>query len=435
MSHFHDRFKKHAVHKTLKKLRHSVDASDVKLDDSQQIANYARFRKVVTFAKKALDSVDPELVTQQALDQIQNALAKMEAHHQTFLQNKDANPLNQPADAFLNHLHLLPHNEFPEGERVLADQVEAFESSAGKMLDGLKAESERVGKEHEQLNQRVEQLGQQLTAFSTQFEQQKKRVDTLINEQTTQFAQRADDQTKKFNEQQGRFDGAETARTQQFDDRIAKYAEELRTSSNEATESVKKLVDEQGTTLTDAVSQHGLASTNALATLQERLDEATKIVGIIGSTGLTGNYKIVADQERKTANWLRAIALVCFLAMVGVVCYIVWNIGKDQFSWQVALFRLAVVLVVVAPAVYCSRESSRHRRIEQRTRRIELELVSLQPYLEALTEDERRAVITKLANQYFGGEATEGIEGAPAKLDLSRRDLLTIERLVKIFKP
>ncbi len=436
MSQFHDRFKKHPAHKTLKNLRRSVDASDVKLDDSQQIANYARFRKVLTFAEKALDSVDPELVTKQALNQIQDALAKMEAQHQTFLQNKNPNPLNQPADEFLNQLHLLPRNEFPEGERVLADQVEAFQSSAGKMLDGLKAETERVAKAHEELNQRIEQLGQQLTAFNTQFEEQKKRVDTLINEQTTQFGQRGEERANKFNEQQARFDQAESARTQQFNERVGQNKEEFRNFSNEATESVKKLVDEQRTALTAAVDHHGQQSDEALATLQERLDEAAKIVGIIGSTGLTGNYKIVADQERKTANWLRVIALACFFAMIGIVGFIVWNVGKDQLSWTVALFRLAVVLVVAAPAVYCSRESSRHRRIEQRTRRIYLELVSLQPYLEGLTEVERRAVITKLANQYFGGEGAEGVEGAPIKLDLGRGDVLSaFERLAKIFKP
>ena len=88
MSHSHDRIKKHEAHTTIMTLRRSIRAGDVKHNDSQQIASYARFRKVLAFAEKALDSVDPELVTELALNQIDKVINRIVSHHEAFLQNR-----------------------------------------------------------------------------------------------------------------------------------------------------------------------------------------------------------------------------------------------------------------------------------------------------------------------------------------------------------
>ena len=82
--------------------------------------------------------------------------------------------------------------------------------------------------------------------------------------------------------------------------------------------------------------------------------------------------------------------------------FIVWCVNTNDFNWEVALFRLLVGVPFIGLAVYCARESSRHRTNEERNRRIELELTALEPYLYQLPQDKAREIREALTDKYFG---------------------------------
>ncbi|MCO6438560.1 MAG: hypothetical protein J5J06_15825 [Phycisphaerae bacterium] len=437
MSHFDNRFQNHALQNSLKELQQKIDSAKLKLDDTAQTEGYARFCKIVSLAKGVLETVDPELVTEQALNQVQGAISNMSAHFDAFVEKKDWNHLNQPADQLLNVLHLLPRNELADGDRPYAEQIAKLQGAAESVVDGLRAGAVKIEKQHQQVAQKVSQLGQKVGAFESEIVEQKKRIDTLINEQTTQFSQRAEERNTKFNEQHGRFEQTESQRAQQFAERFGQFKTEHKEVTNEIRESAKKLLDEQRTAFDTLVSEHRSESQEVLDELKVNLEEAAKIVGLIGNTGLTGNYQRVANAEKKIADLFRWIAIGCMLVMVVCVVLIVRNITAQDFNWEIALFRLLAAIAFGAPAWYCAHESTRHRRNEHRNRRIELELASLSPYLAEMPDEERRKIIAELSKDYFGREDDLGQDEIVNKLKhLRGEDLIKLmERLLKAARP
>ncbi len=303
--------------------------------------------------------------------------------------------------------------------------------------------AERATKGEEESTRRFSEMSQKLTAFEQQFETQKGRIDTLIAEQQTQFStrlstfesqvseqknrletlhneqqllftQRSDERGTKFNEQCARFEQSEAARTKRSGDQLTELRTEFATLSKQTTDSAQRLMSEEGERFRVFLQKSEQEAEVSLRALQARLDEAVRIVGLIGNTGLTGNYQRVANQESVVANRFRWIAIACMVAMVLCVLWIVAHVNRADFDWEVALFRLAAAIVCLAPGWYCAKESGRHRRVAERNRRIELELASLSPYLAELPDAERLKIVGELSHQYFGGEIDEK-EGSASK--------------------
>lgn len=438
MSHFHDRFKQHPVHTVLAELIGAIGSAEVKLEDPQQIAGYERFRRVLDFAKRCLDAIDPELVTEHMLNQIQGELANMKAHHESFVSSKDWNHLNQPADQLLNQLHLLPRSELPDGDRRFAEALEAFQAQAVAYLERVNNKAEAIASAHEQVGQKTARFENKLDEFDQRFEQQKGRIDTLINEQQGQFSQTQNDRQTKFTEQQTQLAQTNKERLDQLEQQRAQSKQEGDTLLSEIRQRGDKAMQEGQQKLDTVRAELETKSAETRETLQKQLDEAVRIVGLIGNTGLTGNYQRIANEQGRFANLFRWVAIACMGLAVFFVVIVVFSIGKDTFSWEVALFRLLGALTFSIPGLYCARESTRHRTVEQRNRRIELELASLSPYLAELTDEERKKIVGELSKQYFGRDAAPMSEDEILRKvkHMKGEDVMKfLERVAKVVKP
>lgn len=420
MDFYTERFRNHRIHDTLRNLVSQLET--VKLDDPEELAGFGRFRRVASLVEKTLNSVDPELTTPDMLNHLDDSLRNMTEHFEVFLGNHDWRNLNGPVDPALGHLRLLPLYEFPDGAHGFADALGSFRETATLKLNGLKAEIDKTSQDSsthlDALKKQVQSLNGKLVENDQKFETQKGRVDELINTQQEQFSAAQDTRTKQdaasTNAREERFVKAQGEREQdftaRFEDLAGRFARDVDSHNKNANDLLKQLADHES--------------------------HAKKIVGITGNIGLTGDFQKVADRESSRANWMRGFCLGFLTAMVGVVGWVVIDIGKETIEWENALFRVAVGLVFFAPAWYCGRESSRHRKVEHRNRRLELEFATINPYLETLGEDEAKAIITELAPRYFGVDQESGEEDVPPGLKSLRGDQLLkiVEAVAKIVK-
>ena len=86
---------------------------------------------------------------------------------------------------------------------------------------------------------------------------------------------------------------------------------------------------------------------------------------------------------------------------------LVWTIidlSADGFDWTKSLIRLLAAAALSYPATYASRESSKHRRLETENRNVELELASINPFIEILDDNKKQAIKEKLVEKYFGND-------------------------------
>ena len=192
--------------------------------------------------------------------------------------------------------------------------------------------------------------------------------------------------------------------------------------------------EERQTEFNQLVGETQSTADAELGTLRQKQDQAAKIIGIIGNIGVTGNYQRIADQEGRKANLFRWIAVGCMGTMLACVIVIVVSVSADEFSWEVALFRLLAVLAFAGPAWYCGWESERHRATEQRNRRIELELASMKPFVEDLPEEKQQEILADLAPEYFGGGLEEAEDVAVGEHLRGDELVKLVERLIKAVK-
>ncbi|MDM1383211.1 hypothetical protein HX024_10990 [Myroides marinus] len=146
--------------------------------------------------------------------------------------------------------------------------------------------------------------------------------------------------------------------------------------------------------------------------LTMKLEEAKEIVGIIGNVGVTGNYQKIASEHKKTANVFRVIALVFMSLMSSLLIYSIVDLSTtENFDLYKSLVRILAATVLTYPAIYASKESSKHRNLEILNRNLELELASIGPFIELLPEDKKIEIKEDLVKKYFGQQGSNNEQG------------------------
>lgn len=169
-----------------------------------------------------------------------------------------------------------------------------------------------------------------------------------------------------------------------------------------------------------------------LSKMNGKLEEAKKIVNIIGNVGVTGNYQIIANQHRKNANNLRYTAFF-FMGLMSVL--LIWSIidlGNGDFNFYKSIVRVLAAAVLTYPAIYASRESTRHRNLETRNRNLELELASVGPFIELLPETEQQKIKQELVKKYFGNHLSDEEDKKTGDEDVS---VNALDKLLKTILP
>lgn len=163
--------------------------------------------------------------------------------------------------------------------------------------------------------------------------------------------------------------------------------------------------------------------------LERKLSDANKLVNVIGNVGVTGNYQLIANEHKKTADNWRTIATVFMCILSALLIYSIWKIGDINYDWHKAVIRIVASAILIYPAAYASRESGKHRKLENLNRKLELELSSISPFIEILDENKKQEIKAKLVEKYFGNNYSTEEDDNKSEL-ISANMLETIVKLV-----
>lgn len=156
-----------------------------------------------------------------------------------------------------------------------------------------------------------------------------------------------------------------------------------------------------------------------LESLNKSKEDAARIVQVVGNTGITGNYQKIAVAEGAQANFWRWVTVVFFCVGILIAAVTFWKFLHEPFSpetaWS-ALIRLVYAVAITAPAWYSAKESARHRTNADRARQTELELASLGPFIELMTEEKKNEIREELTKRYFGNQAQEHTAEPPISI-------------------
>ena len=172
-------------------------------------------------------------------------------------------------------------------------------------------------------------------------------------------------------------------------------------------------------------------SADVIKNLQTKLAEAKELVNIVGNVGVTGNYQKIANQHKESANFFRWVALGFMIVMSGLLIFSIIELSSTDFNLYKSLVRILAAAVLTYPAVYASRESTRHRNLETQNRNLELELASIGPFIELLPEAKKETIKEELVKKYFGQQASI----ASDKKDDDDVSVNGLEKILKTILP
>lgn len=249
-------------------------------------------------------------------------------------------------------------------------------AEAGEIIDFLQ---ERSRQSIVQIDTQKEQLASAITQLTETLQAQ----DARLSELKDAHANLKSEMAASLSNLETSFNKTQLQRDNDFANLIA--------------ESKVKLVESEATFKTEA--------SGIIEALDTHKRNAARIVQVVGDIGVTGNYQNIANKETGQANLWRWITIGLFaggLVMAGATFYKFYHEPVTATNTLAIAIRLLYALAIAAPAFYTARESARHRTNADRARQTELELASLGPFIELMTEKDKEEIRKSLIPTYFG---------------------------------
>ena len=397
-------FKNHSLFENLDNLinRLKEKESKEKIDDNR----YSFFISIHQYISDRIKITIPVLVQESEINSLssdlENGLAKINA----FLGNGNVGHLNNATNTLnsaLNRIRNFPL-PFAKNDFNFSKSIADFNSLIQEKYEILKNENDEMTKSLDTFQSDLETKNNEIERLFKLLESKKNEIQNL---------------NSKF---QTNYNGIKTSATQN-------YEQDRKTFRNEFDDS-KKIYREEIDSLKQSIDT---GTEKIIQDLNKKLDEAKQIVGAVSDNAVTGNYKIVANSHKTTADVFRVIAILLMITMSTLLIIAIWDVSSASYDWTKSLVRILAAAALSYPATYAARESSKHRKLEITNRKSELELTAIGPFIELFPEIKKQDIKEKLVEKFFGNNSNIYDETKDEKeVEIS---IGTIERLVKTLLP
>ena len=353
----------------LEKMLQTIDRS--LLSNKQVALEYARIKKVQKFIDKVLKGIDPEICNMKILVRAAPNLDNLINYVANFTHTNDLGTLqnaNHELSEILSRIGQLLFTPSENEKFHLTSAVEAYSEAINEHIN-------QQGQLFDKLKRDFIALQASITDQQEIRERAQKEYDTKHTEATMKLEEFVQGFDKKFEE-------TEVSRSEKFKDELEKFNSEAQENLHE---------------------------------MRKKKEDAQKILGVIIDATHAGSYKKQANEDKESADNLRKISIVLMViasVLLGlpIALSTIWT-GLFEFSWKEIFNRTAVSSAFFITAIYCARESTKHRQNEQKNRRSELTLVSAGPFLALLDDNaEKEAIKLRIANKLFIDETRNELD-------------------------
>ena len=418
MSEWVNQVEQHPIHDALR----SADAALESLlaqqadRDPDTTERLARIQQVLSDVAARIASIDAGLISLQALNDVaqpvQRILDSISAYQSSGQSEQVAAAHNQ-LENVLVHLNSIPVPRTTDDVDGIREAATSLRRSLGQNVRQLEARSAEA-------QDALTSLDEQLRAVEARMAASQERLDARVAEAEQRLAAAETQRVAVFDAAQGererRADELIAARSAEWDASIqqqrAEHAELMNGARAEA-EALRKDIGQQTTKLVEDI--------------EAQKAEAQNIIGIITETGLIGGFQKEANAAQKAGTTWRITAAV---ALAGLIVFAVYVFAtragqKTSTTWADVGWRVFVASAVGLFAAYAARQADKHDRTRRRSRRMELELASISPYLHSLPEAQQIEIKMDLARRLFGQE-----EPADSKSDTTTGTQADLAKLI-----
>ena len=113
-------------------------------------------------------------------------------------------------------------------------------------------------------------------------------------------------------------------------------------------------------------------------------------------------YKEVADDAKGKARVWHIIAMALMIAVAVFAVYtFVFTVNADT-SWIKLVAKIFATTTLATGAAYAARQASKQEKVESYARKIEMELVAIDPFIQSLEKETQSMTKEEIAKKIFG---------------------------------
>ncbi|RRO11751.1 hypothetical protein [Flavobacteriaceae bacterium 14752] len=394
-----ENFENHVLFDKLNALEELL--SDQKSEEKIDLENLSYYQTVYSYINQRVKLTIPDLVLKAEFDNLSNEINAGITQINQFLGNNNNGHLTNATNNFNTALSRAKNLPIPvsKADFNFSKKIANFENTAKKKYASLEKEKEDLKKE-------IDAFRKDLTNKETEIQ----RLLKLIEGKEAEIQ----NLNSTF---QTNFNNIKSEQKQSFENDKKTYRSEI----DKSKELFRKEIDE----LKSGIDTD---SSKLVEDLEAKLEEAKKIVNVIGNVGVTGNYQIIANEHKQSANFWRWVAIGFMAVFSGLLIWTLIDLSADGFDWTKSLIRLIAAAALSYPATYAAKESTKHRKLETLNRTAELELASVDTFIEMLDLPKKQAIKEKLVDKYFGNDRSGILGNDKENEELSVSGL---ERIIK----
>lgn len=403
MSQWDNKFSEHAIHASIDNLTSRLEDKELISEDLNVIEIIDRITQAKSYADLCLQNLIPALVNYGHMNKANSYINSITSEVNSYISNKNVGHLNNTSahiDNLMVQLNALPISKQAITQKSFTTSLIEFKKLAEKSIAELKKSKDELLESVEAITNDSSVQKHKLEELVVEIERYDESIETSISN----FNERFDETEQKYSDKlEETTNGFETHYQNFSEDINGKLSANVAENENK----VEELLTEHKEKYSAQTEQQKAGAQDVLDELERKREEASNLLQIIGNIGITGNYQNIANNEKKSADNWRRIALGLMIGMVLIIGITIFISATNGFDWKLALFRVGAAFVLAIPAAYAAKESAKHRSLENHNRRSELELASLDPYLEKLPKDTRDKVKEELTKKFFGLNSTE----------------------------
>lgn len=245
----------------------------------------------------------------------------------------------------------------------ITKQSSNLENEVSDILSYIKKQKDNIENENTELNNKIKEVNDKLDNLNNNQIDLKHNVDKFIDESKRNI------------------DEIITTEKNSIDELKDNSKKELMENFNTLSEEYKSKFDE------------------LLRIIDEKDKKISKLIGIVGEKARIGEYKKNADMSHKERIVWQAITIILFLIAFGLMLYVTIT-SKDNNKFTV--FKYIVSAILMGAATYTAKQASNSRKDEVYYRKQELELASIDVYLENMEPENREEIKKTLSIKMFG---------------------------------
>lgn len=394
-----ENFKNHIVFERLESLGEILYNENLEREIS--IEKLSFFQAAFSFVDQRLKLIIPSLVKINEMDSLSSEINEGTSQINSFLGNGNEGHLSNTINHFNAAISIAKSLPTPisENDFNFSKKIADFESLMISKYKNLEKEKNELQTEIKEIQKNLSNKDSEIQKLLSLIEGKEAEIQNMNSSFQTNF------------------DNIKSQHNEQFSTAIKSYSADIEKSKEQFRKEINELKNGIKTDTSSLVSE-----------LETKHDEAKTLVNLIGNVGITGNYQNIANDHKESADFWRWAAIIFMAVFTGLLIWTIIDLSSENFDWSKSIIRLIAAVALSYPATYAARESSKHRHLETINRNAELELASINPFIEGLSEDKKQSIKAELVEKYFGNH--NNLEHSDTK-DIKSLSIESFEKIME----